>query len=112
MRILRDPISPGELEALLEGGFGDMVRAVVDVRRAVMAVGAELQADEEAALLADGSDQADLWGINLYPAKPTSEWIEFDSVINIRPSRGNRSRDVESPETRSAIEAVVRALVP
>lgn len=60
-----------------------------------------MHADEEAALLDDGSRQEDLWGINLYPAEAGPEWLEFDSMINVRPSRGNRSRDVEDPRQQA-----------
>lgn len=65
---------------------GDMVKAVVDVARGVMAVSGELHSDEEALLLDDGSRQPDLWGINLYPGESGQDWIEFDSMINVRPS--------------------------
>jgi len=91
--------------------LGDMVKAVVDLDRGVMAIGGEMHADEEAALLDDGSRQVDLWGINLYPAEAGPDWVEFDSMINVRPSRGNRSRDVEDPYIRDAIRRVVAALV-
>jgi hypothetical protein len=88
-----------------------MVKAVVDVSRRVVAIGGELHADEESALLENGSDQADLWGINLYPALPGDEMVEFDSMINVRPRQGNRSRSVEDPGMRNAILALVRVLV-
>jgi hypothetical protein len=52
-----------------------------------------------------------LWGINLYPARPPAEWIEFDSMINVRPSSGNRSRYVESAAIREAVIAIVNRLV-
>ena len=63
-----------------------------------MAVDAELHADQEALLLEEGSTQANLWGINIYPDLPNEQRIEFDSMINLRPSFGNRSRAVDSPE--------------
>jgi len=91
--------------------FGGMVKAVVDVGRGIMAVDADLHADEEGELLERGSEQHDLWGINLYPDRPVDQWIEFDSVINIRPSHGNRSRGVDDPATRNEIIAVVSRLV-
>jgi hypothetical protein len=78
---------------------------------AVIAVGGELHADEEAALLDDGR-QHDLWGINLYPGERGDGWIEFDSMINVRPAQGNRSRDVEDEARRAAIRGVVSRLVP
>lgn len=88
-----------------------MVKAVVDIERGLMAVGGELHADEEAALIDDGSHQTSLWGINIYPDTAEPDWIEFDSMINVRPSQGNRSRDVENESTRAAIRAVVSRLV-
>jgi hypothetical protein len=110
--IVRAATPRAELAALAERQFGDMVKAVVDIARAVMAVGGELHADEEAALLDDGSRQADLWGINLYPGERGDGWIEFDSMINVRPAQGNRSRDVEDGARRTAIRGVVSRLVP
>ncbi len=111
-RIVRDRISRAELARLAEMQFGDFIKAVVDISRSVMAVGGELHADDEAVLLADDSDQWDLWGINLYPGERGAGWIEFDSMINLRPSQGNRSRGVDSPEVRARIRDVVDSLVP
>jgi hypothetical protein len=84
---------------------------VVDVARGVMAIGGELQADEEAILIADGSAQADLWGINLFPTEAHEQWIEFDSMINVRPAAGNRTRFVENPVLRATIQRIVSSLV-
>ena len=111
LRIIREPIRRSEIASLAHEQFGDMVKAVVDVAREVMAIGGELHSDEEAALLDDGSNQEQLWGINLYPDEPESDWIEYDSIINIRPSQGNRSRDVEDPDVRESVRRVVKALV-
>ena len=69
VEILRGATSRARLASLAEAQFGDVVKAVVDVRRRVLAIGGELHSDEEAALLEDGSAQEDLWGINLYPAE-------------------------------------------
>ena len=111
VEILRSATSRARLASLAEAQFGDVVKAVVDVRRRVMAIGGELHADEEAALLEDGSAQEDLWGINLYPAELRDAWLEFDSMINVRPSLGNRSRSVEDGKLRDIIRAIVTALV-
>lgn len=91
--------------------FGDMIKAVVDLEVGMMAIGGELHSDEEAMLLDEGSRQSNLWGINLYPDKPSEEWIEFDSMINVRPSGGNRSRFVESGKIREAITQIIQRLV-
>ena len=110
-RIVSDRIDRAELTVLAEERFGDMVKAVVDVGRRIMAVGGELNSDQEAQLLDDGSRQRDLWGINLYPAERGEEFIEFDSMINVRPSVGNRSRSVEDPSLRQRLTEIVHSLV-
>ena len=70
----------------------------------------DLHADEEQILIEQGSDQENLWGINIYPDKQRNEWIEFDSMINLRPYMGNRSRGVEDPNLREKIVQIVNAL--
>jgi hypothetical protein len=106
-----NPISVNELRQMAKGRFGDMVKAVVDLRRSVMLLDADMHADQEAELLAEGSAQQDLWGINLYPDLSDPDWLEFDSMINLRPSFGNRSRGVDDPATREAIASLVQRLV-
>lgn len=109
--IIRTSVTKTELNTMATQQFGDMVKAVVDIEQGIMAIGGELHSDEEAVLLEQGSLQKHLWGINIYPERPPSEWIEFDSMINIRPSGGNRSRYVERPEIRDMVTAIVNRLV-
>jgi len=106
MKIITGTLTIDELREMLVM-FGDMVKVVVDVDRGFLAIDAELHSDLEALLLEDGSKQASLWGINLYPEMPGDEFIEFDSMINMRPSQGNRSRGVDNEEIRKKIIAVV-----
>lgn len=113
MKIINNKISVEELKKLAQDMFGNLVKAVVDVERKIMAVGGELHADEEALLIENGSEQKNLWGINIYPDfSPEDEnWIEFDSMINLRPSQENRSRGVENSETQKIIIEIVSNLV-
>lgn len=96
------------MRQMAEKGFGNLVKAVVDLEKNQLVVDAEMHADEEQFLLANGSKQKDLWGINLYPKKfGTSEFIEFDSMINLRPAQNNLSRGVEDENIRQQIIRVV-----
>jgi len=110
-RIVREPMTLSDVRDLAQARFGDMVKASVDVGRGVMAIGGELHSDEEALLLDDGAKQADVWGINIYPDEPDDAWIEFDSLINVRPAQGNRSRGVDDPAVQLAIRRVVDAFI-
>jgi hypothetical protein len=111
IQVVSDPISLDAVRDLARALFGDFVKAVVDVQQGVMAVGAELHADEEALLMEQGARQADLWGINLYPDRVEAERVEFDSMINVRPSQGNRSRSVEDPALQRRILDIVARLI-
>ena len=111
MKIIDSPISQDDLKVMAEGRFGNLVKAVIDIERGIMAVDGELHADEEALLLENGSLQKNLWGINIYPELEGPERIEFDSIINIRPSQGNRSRGVDDPELRERIIQAVTGLL-
>lgn len=111
IQIITEKISLPELKKKAEERFGDMVKGVVDLEKGVMAIGGEMHADEEALLLENGSKQVDLWGINLYPDNKGDDFVEFDSMINIRPRQNNRSRGVEDEATRGKILEVVNKLV-
>ena len=105
-------VSLKELQEMAISMYGEFVKAVVDIERKLLVVYAEMHYDEEQFLLEKGSKQADLWGINLYPKHyRTERFIEFDSMINIRPSQNNRSRNVESPEVRNKITSLVMEIV-
>jgi hypothetical protein len=69
VRIIHSAIPLADLQVIAAEQFGDMVKAVVDVGRRMMAIGGELHSDEES------------------------------------------SRDVEDPELRERIRAIVKALI-
>ena len=104
-------ISRNELKRIAESSFGDMVKAVVDVDKQLLAIDSDLHADLESLLLQNGSSQSSLWGINLYPDLDDEDFVEFDSLINIRPSQGNRSRGVVDPAIQNQIREVVEKWV-
>ena len=107
MQILQQPITRTTLKALAQNTFGDMIKCVADVKRGLLAIDADLHADLERLLLDGGSAQEDLWGFNLWVEEEGDDFIEFDSLINIRSWQGNPSRDVENPEVREAIKSIV-----
>jgi hypothetical protein len=92
--------------------WNGLVKAVVDIENKLMVVDAELHADEELLLLENGSLQENLWGINIYPDNIGGDnWIEFDSMINVRPGQGNRSRSIEDTNIQQKIVTIVKDLI-
>lgn len=111
MVILEKAISRRELSELAQSFYGDMIKGVVDVDRQILALDAELHSDLERLLLEDGSQQENLWGINLYPEVDDEDFLEFDSLINIRPRQNNRSRYVENESVREQISVIVNKFI-
>ena len=100
-----------ELARLVQGGFGNMVKFVVDIRRRVMAVGGELHADAEALLLEQGSAQDDLWGANYFPDRGPADCIQFTALINIRPALDNPSMEIADPAIRELVREVASTVL-
>lgn len=112
IKVVKDSISREELLRMAKEEFGDLVKAVVDIEQEIMAVGGELHADEEVELVDKrGSKRENMWGINIYPQKPVDEWVEFDSMINLKPVYGNRSRGIDDVKIQNKIKEIVRKLV-
>lgn len=108
MKLLEKPITIDELTKIAALRFGDMTKAVVDIEKNLIVVDADLHADQESFLLQQGSKQKDLWGINLYPELfGENDFVEFDSMINLRPSWGNNSRTVENIKIQNKIRNLV-----
>ncbi|MDD5195183.1 MAG: DUF5674 family protein [Candidatus Omnitrophica bacterium] len=107
MKIVKDVLPLEELKQIAANLFGNLVKAVIDIDKELIALDAELHSDLEALLLENGSQQKNLWGINLYPDMQPDEFIEFDSIINMRPSQGNLSRGVEDEGIRKKIAEIV-----
>lgn len=109
--LLKERIAPDALAGLVRASFGDMVKFVVDLERRVLAVGGELHADGEALLLEAGSEQSTLWGGNYYPGRGPAACIEYTSLINIRPSQGNRAMRLDDPVLRERMRDLVFELL-
>src|SRR3989344_627205 len=106
IKIVNDSISKNELRK-----FGELVKAVIDIEKEIMAIGGDLHADEEKLLLEEGSKQENLWGVNLHINKSDNGFVEFDSMINVRPSQNNRSRSVENLEIQIKIRDIINKLI-
>ena len=111
MKILQSPLTKNQLLKSEIVFDGPMIKAVVDVDKKILGIDANMHADIEQLMLSNGSKQESLWGINLYPEDPDADFIEFDSMINIRPRQNNRSRDVEDQKVRDLIIEVVKQWV-
>lgn len=111
IRIITQPISRTFLQEIANERYGDMVKAVVDVEKEIIGLGGELHSDIEAEMLNAKSIQKNLWGVNFYTEIEGEDFLEFDSLINIRPTQNNRSRDVEDENIKNKIRNIVNKLI-
>lgn len=111
MKLISKPISKTEILQQHNTFFKTMIKAVVDIQKEIMAVDAELHADLEALLLDKGSDQQDLWGINLYLEQKKAEWLEYTALINIRPAQNNPDMEIQNKTIRKKINYIVDSLI-
>ena len=111
VQLVRSRIDHAALTKLAGENYGEMIKGVVDVTREIVALGGELHADARAALLRDGSRPGDVWGFNIYVGKPRRQRMDYISFINVRPSAGNRSMEVQDHVLRKRMRDIVDSLV-
>ena len=111
MKVVESQISIEELKEMSLKMYNSLVKAVVDIEKEMLVIDADLHADEEEYLLKLGSKQENLWGINIYPNFEKEKRIEFDSMINLRPSYGNNSRGVDNEDIQKKILEIVNSKI-
>lgn len=111
MRILTEPTKLADLKLLSPKMFGNLVKGVVDVKRELVAIDGELHSDLAEMLVENGSSGANLWGFDLYPEQTDADWLEFDSMINIKPLIGNRSRTIDDSAVKERAEYVIKKFI-
>ena len=111
-RIVKNTITRAELSALAHEQYGDIIKVVVDVDQGIVGVGGELHVDIQSILIEKEGARGDTtWGINLYLEKTGDNFIEFDSMINLKPALGNKTRGVEDEKIRQKIREIINKIV-
>lgn len=110
--IVREPVNREMLNALAKEWHHTLVKGVADIKTGLVALGGEWHMDANNKLIEEGSEQKNLWGFNIYLKEKGDTAIEYNSLINIRPLQGNRSMEITSEETRSAVRRIVALAVP
>ncbi len=111
MEILRNPITKQQLKDRYSSIFGSMTKGVADIEKGLIALDGEMHADLEQILLEKGSEQENLWGFNLFNGEEGDGFIEYTSLINIRPQQGNKSMEIVDKGIRSAVRKLVEKYI-
>ena len=84
----------------------------MDVKQEILGVGGELHIDIQSLLIEKENSQGqDTWGINLYLEKAGNDFIEFDSMINLKPLLGNKTRGIGNLDIQDRIREIVGKLI-
>ena len=111
IEIIKEKINREYLKKFLDNPFKEMIKFVVDIEKEIIALGGELHSDAEEILVENGSDNRNLWGGNLYLSEEKNNWIEYTSLINIRPSQDNPSMKIQSQEIKTKVDQIIDKLI-
>ena len=111
IKIITKPIARKEALGIVEKFYKDMIKCVVDIDKEIIALGGEYHIDANMFLIEQGSLQPALWGFNLYPGREGENWIEYTSLINIRPNAKNRTMTVEDKIIRGKMKEIIESLI-
>ena len=98
IKILTEKMSIIEVKKLAGLWYGTMIKGAVDVESGRVALGGDYHIEDSELLTATGSKFADVWGFNIRFEENPDGVLEFDSMVNIKPNLGNRSRGVNNEQ--------------
>jgi hypothetical protein len=111
IKLIKEPISKSEVLEIAKEFYIDMVKGVVDIEREVIALGGEYHMDANMILIGNGSKQQNVWGFNIYPKQIGDDWIEYTSLINIRPKMGNMDMVIKNKEICDKMKKIIEKLI-
>ena len=107
IHIIRTKATREQIDQMLEE-LNPIIKLAVDTRRRILAGGGQMHADCESELIEDGSSQEDIWGTNWIPSTQT---VEYEALINIRPHQQNFAMAIQDPAIKQQVESITRQLL-
>ena len=111
IKIVSDNITVNELKEVAKEFYTLMVKGVVDIEEKIIAFGGEYHMDANKILIENGSKQENIWGFNVYFNKSREEWIEYTSLINIRPLVNNNDMEVQDKNIRDKMKQIINSKI-
>lgn len=96
--VLDHKITIEEVRELAKFWYGTMIKGAVDIESSRVALGGEYHIEDSEILTSSGSKFEDIWGFNIRFEENPDGVLEFDSMVNIKPNFGNRSRNISNEE--------------
>ncbi|MEK7193038.1 MAG: DUF5674 family protein [Patescibacteria group bacterium] len=110
--IVEEKISLNELREIAKEFYGTMIKGVVDIEKHIVVFGGEFHMDANNKLLeGQNSLQKNVWGFNVHLDKPRETWIEFTSLINIRPLQNNFDIEITDVNLRQKMKVIINTKI-
>ncbi|MDP2789259.1 MAG: DUF5674 family protein [bacterium] len=102
-------ISTEEVKKLADFWYGTMIKGAVDIEGGRVALGGDYHIEGSELLTSAGSKFEDIWGFNIRFEENKDGVLEFDSMVNIKPNFGNRSRSISNEKViKKATEVIYK----
>lgn len=111
IKILTKKMNMGEVRTLAKHWYGTMIKGAVDIAQGKIALGGDYHIESCELLVREGSTGADVWGFNIRFEEDENGILEFDSMINIKPTLGNKSRSIMNEDVVKAAETILRSWI-
>ncbi len=111
IKIISDSITTAELREIGKEFYDSMIKGVVDLEKEIVAFGGQYHMDSNLRLIEQGSEQKNVWGFNIDFDQPKESWIEYVSLINIRPLAGNRRMEVEDEDIKENMKKIINSRI-
>lgn len=111
IKVVNDSISKDELKEIAKEFYVSMIKGVVDIEQEIIAFGGEYHIDANVVLIENGSKQGDVWGFNVILEQAPDSWIEYISLINIRPQAGNMNMEVQDDKIRQKMKKIINSKI-
>lgn len=107
IKILDQKINMKEVKELADFWYGTMIKGCVDIEQGRVALGGDYHIESSELLTDNDSRFEDVWGFNIRFEENPDGVLEFDSMVNIKPNFGNRSRGIHNEEILEKARAVI-----
>ena len=98
IKILDHKLNIDEVKELADYWYGTMIKGCVDIEQGRVALGGDYHIECSELLTSNNSKFQDVWGFNIRFEENPDGVLEFDSMVNIKPNLGNRSRSIDNDE--------------
>lgn len=111
LHLLEKPILMKDVRVLAQEDYGTMIKGTVDIVEKKIALGGDYHMETCELLVENGSSHHNIWGFNIHFDEGPDGLLEFDSLVNIKPAIGNKSRSVENPEIIEQATRIIHSLI-